>query len=65
MLLHAVGNALRSHRKSIIVFKIYIYIMIQSPTFQISPRNTEQLHRRIRAGEQRVLQVGQVEKQGE
>ena len=65
MLLHAVGYALRSHRKSIIVFKIYIYIMIQSPTSQISSRSTEQLQRRIRAGEQRVLQVGRVGERGE
>jgi len=60
MLLHAVGYTLRSHRKSIIIFKIYIYIMIQSPTSQISSRSTKQLQQCIGAGEQRVLQVGQV-----
>jgi len=65
MLLHTVGYALRSHRKSIIVFKISIYIMIQSPMSQISPRSTEKLQRRIRAGEQQVLQVGQVGERGE
>jgi len=54
MLLQAVGNALRSHRITSIVFKIYIYIMIRSTTSKISSRSTEQLERRIRAGEQRV-----------
>ena len=51
--------------KSIIVFKIYICIMIQSPMSQISLRSTEQLQQRIRADEQRIIQVGQVAERGE
>jgi len=35
MLLHTVGYVLRLHIITIILFKIYIYIMIQSPTSQI------------------------------